>query len=80
MIVSIYCSLFGAGGGTWTHMYSRTSDFESDASAIPPHQHIAEFSFINISQKHKFINSFALLFTKNIIFVEKRFLLWYNSD
>ena len=30
----------GAGGGTWTHMLSPTSDFESDASAIPPHQHV----------------------------------------
>ena len=30
--------LFGAGGGTGTHMLSPTSDFESDASAIPPRQ------------------------------------------
>ena len=30
----------GAGGGSRTHMKLPSTDFESVASAIPPHQHI----------------------------------------
>ena len=32
--------MFGAGGGTWTHMKLPSRDFESRASAISPHQQV----------------------------------------
>ena len=35
-----FWSFFGAGGGSRTHMKLPSMDFESIASAIPPHQHI----------------------------------------
>ena len=62
--------LFRADGGTWTHTRSPPQDFESCASAIPPHPHVWNVCLTTINILPSiicFVNTFSKLFYKKII-------------
>ena len=65
-----YQSSFRADGGTWTHTRSPPQDFESCASAIPPHPHVWNVcpTTINILPSVIcFVNTFSKLFYKKFV-------------
>ena len=70
---------FSAAGGTRTHTISLPPDFESGASAIPPHPLISAFSSRNLCY-HTFFEITIVFFKKHIFKPDLKQPFDYNAN